>query len=390
LQQLAARVSQELERLPDYACRQNVERFGRFGSERPWDKVDTLQLEVGLVNQREMYSWAGARQFQESELSELVGRGVVGTGHYALLAKHVFQPGGGGQFRYKGVTETDGREAHEWSFDFPLEKSRYRLRTARAEAVVPFQGTIWADAKTLSLLRLEAHAYDLPESLALVEASNTIRYQPVAIGDREITLPIYSEVLLVFTDGNENLNRQKLTECRQFRGEAVLSFAEAKTTAEPKPRAEPSKLPPASVLEVELADGLEPSKGIVGQTIRIKLSRDLKDGEKVLAAAGADGTARLVRLEKQDLPYPIWEIGLELDTIRIADGELPVNAVLIDAGPESGLLRQSKRFMPTFTKRRNARMDILVRETPKGQGILHWDAKRPQVPKGLRMKWRIE
>jgi hypothetical protein len=46
--------------------------------------------------------------------------------------------------------------------------------------------------------------------------------------------------------------------------------------------------------------------------------------------------------------------------------------------------------MPTFSKKRSARMDILVRETPKGQGILHWDARRPQTPKGLRMKWRVE
>ena len=32
-------------------------------------------------------------------------------------------------------------------------------------------------------------------------------------------------------------------------------------------------------------------------------------------------------------------------------------------------------------------MDILVREAPRGQGVLHWEAKRPRIRKGFRMRW---
>jgi hypothetical protein len=35
-------------------------------------------------------------------------------------------------------------------------------------------------------------------------------------------------------------------------------------------------------------------------------------------------------------------------------------------------------------------MDILVREVQRGQGILYWEARRGSIPRGLRMKWRVE
>ena len=385
-------MNQELDRLPDYACHQTIDRFGRFGAEKPWDKIDTLQLEVGMSNNREMYSWAGARQFQESQLSDLVGRGVAGTGHFALLARHVFLPGAG-KFSYKGESEVDGRQAHEWSFEVPLAKSRYRLRTAHAEAVVAFLGTIWADTKTLDVVRMEIQAYDLPEKLALVEAGNVIRYQRVRIGDKESLLPIYSELMLVSTDGNENLNRQKLGECRQYLGEAKVSFeSESKEAIPAKVESATGavQLPRASVLELELAEPLVPVKAVVGQPLKIRMSRALRRDEQILLAEGSEVAARVVRLERQETPFPLWEIGIELVSVQVGTEVVDLRATLIDAGPESGLLRLSKTFMPKFTKKRTTRMDILVRETPKGQAILHWDAKRPQVPKGLRMKWRVE
>ena len=67
-----------------------------------------------------------------------------------------------------------------------------------------------------------------------------------------------------------------------------------------------------------------------------------------------------------------------------------MNATMIEAGPEDGLIRQAKRLDPTFTRRRTNRMNILVREVQRGQGILHWDARRGALPEGLKMKWRVQ
>lgn len=390
LERVVARANTELDRLPDFTCKQTVERMARFGSERPWERIDTLHLEVGMSRNREMYSWADSREFQDQQLSDLIGKGMIGTGHFALLARHVFLKGAA-QFTYKGRSEVDGRAAHEWDYDVPAERSRYRLRTSGGEAITAFQGTIWADAETMTLLRLDVTAYDIPEKLELAEASNTIRYARVPIGDSLALLPAYSMLTLVATDGNESHNRLKLGECRQFKGEATLTFAGDETKEEKATApAEKARLSSRTVLEVELAEPVEPAKSAVGEAVRVTIARPVKDGERVIVPQGAAATARIVRLEKQTTPYPLWEIALELASVKMGEEEVGLAATMVEAGPESGLVRVSKTFMPTFTKRRNTRMDILVRETPKGQGVLHWDAKRQHIPKGLRMKWSVE
>jgi hypothetical protein len=105
---------------------------------------------------------------------------------------------------------------------------------------------------------------------------------------------------------------------------------------------------------------------------------------------GAVVLGRLVRLEQQTGPVPIFEIGLEFHTLETGGVAQPLQATLEEAGPSAGLLRQAKRLEPTFSRRRRVRMDILVREVQRGQGILHWDPRRLPIPRGLRMKWRVE
>jgi hypothetical protein len=56
----------------------------------------------------------------------------------------------------------------------------------------------------------------------------------------------------------------------------------------------------------------------------------------------------------------------------------------------SGLLRQAKRLDPTFSRQRKGKLEILVREHPLGQGILHWDARQSRIRPGLKMKWVVE
>jgi hypothetical protein len=60
---------------------------------------------------------------------------------------------------------------------------------------------------------------------------------------------------------------------------------------------------------------------------------------------------------------------------------------MLSAGPASGLMKQEKRFMPTFQKQRTNKMNILVREVAQGEGVLYWDARHPRIRRGLKMSW---
>jgi hypothetical protein len=396
LDRFRARMRVELERLPDYVCTQTIERFNRSSSEERWQKVDTLRFEVALVGNQELYAEPGARQFQSRPLAEMVGRGTISTGQLALFAKHVFLPSNV-HFTYRGENEQAGRPAHQYDYDVAPERSSYRLRFGAAESTVGFQGAFWIDPPTLDLVRLEVQAYDLPQSLGLAEANTTLNYARVAIDNTEILLPVSAAHSLAALKDFESLNRMELSGCRHYRTEAAIRYDDKNTAPSDEEVARNRSadvtefiLPKGTPLDLALNSNVDLTTTKIGDRFTARTVRPVKDGERIVVPEGSTVLGHVVRLEKQSMPLPIYEIGLQFDVMQLGDRELPLVATMENAGPAAGLLRQAKRLDPKFTKQRTARMDILVREVQHGQGILHWDARRSSIPRGLRMKWRIE
>ncbi len=97
----------------------------------------------------------------------------------------------------------------------------------------------------------------------------------------------------------------------------------------------------------------------------------------------------VVRLREDEMPFPIYEIGLEFTGVEMEGQTLRLKVTMVDVEEEKGIIKQARRMDPTFSRNQGPRLNMLVREVQKGQGILLWDAKYPTVPKGLKMKWRV-
>ena len=97
-----------------------------------------------------------------------------------------------------------------------------------------------------------------------------------------------------------------------------------------------------------------------------------------------------MRLEGKSRPFEFYEIALQFDTLDVEGASYEVSATLASGGPAAGLIRQQKRMDPTFSTHREARLNILVREVQRGQGVLQWEGKRPKISKGFRMRWRLD
>lgn len=388
LDRFLATMKSELARLPDYVCAQTVQRFARGQPDRPWQPVDTLRFDVAMVGNRELYGRPDAKEFGDRPLAELAGKGTISTGQLGLFAKHVFLAAGT-RFAYRDAAEQQGRAAHEYTFDVPPAHSKYRLRSASSEAAVGFQGSFFVDAETLDLLRLDIQAYDIPEQLGIAEADTTLLYRRLPVQGVDILLPVGAIQTIVASDGVEALNRTSIEHCRQYKTESQIRFAgerEVAPAAEPSTPAAPPHAPALSagaVVEVAFEADWNPAASRLDDLVRLRLSR--VDGKAIEGGA----TARVVRLDRQDLPFPLWEIALELDSLQFGSGVVGVDATMEEAGPAAGLIRQQKTMDPVFTRKRAARMNILVREVQRGQGILHWEARRGPLPRGLKMKWRL-
>jgi hypothetical protein len=221
----------------------------------------------------------------------------------------------------------------------------------------------------------------------------------VIIDGADVLLPLYATLTVATVDGAENLNRARLSACRHYHSESTIRFggeqsapATGAAAAILEPATAPAKatFPKGALLEVTLDSSIDPDASKIGDQVTATVVRAMKDGERLMIPPGVSVTGHVVRLEKKNMPFPIHEIGLEFETIEIGDRRLPLAATTEDAGPALGLLRQSQRLDPTFTKRRTSRIDVLVKEVHRGQGILEWDARRGAVPRGLRMKWRLQ
>jgi hypothetical protein len=390
LERFLTRMKQDLSRLPDYVCTQTIERFGRSAAEKPWQPIDSLRFEVALVSNRELYALPGGR-FQDRPLAAMVARGTIGTGQLGIFAKHVFLTSTT-RFSYHGSGDRAGRQLHEYQFEVEAPRSSYRLRNGLAESIVAFQGAFWVDAGTLDLARLEVQAYDIPEKLGLAEADTALDYSRMTIDGTEVLLPAAATLKVTAVNGNEDMNRTRLTACRHYRAESSLHFEEASAAPANQPAAPEasSALPKGTLVELALDASLDPASAKVGDVIKARVVKPVRAGEETVLAEGTITHGRIVRLDTQAQPFQVHVVALEFDTIFLGDRKVPFNATMVDAGPAAGLIRQVKRMDPKFTRRPTGRMDVLVREVQRGQGILLWEARRGPLPRGLRMKWRVQ
>ncbi|MBI3473906.1 MAG: hypothetical protein HY013_21325 [Candidatus Solibacter usitatus] len=394
LGRIQARMREALSRLPDHVCLQTVYRHRSLALEKPFQPLDTLKLEVGLAGNKEIFAWRDARRFAEKDLPDLVGSGAIGTGNFGLHARSVFLAGSA-EYAYRGEVDLDGRRAFLYDYEVPQEQSRYHVRLGNREAIVGYTGSFWVDRETLDLIRLEVRAEDIPDVIGLAHVTDVMDYQRVAIGPSEFLLPRSSVLTLAAASGERNRNRTEFSGCRQFVGEASVRFEEAPPSERPvEPEAAPEpallRLPARLVLDLSLATEIEMETAAAGDPVRALLARPLRHGDRILAPEGAAVLGRLVRVEKHAHPVDHYQIGLQFDTLETGGGRTEFLATLEEVSSAAGLMRQAKRLDPTFKKQRQARLQILVREHPRGQGVLHWEAKHARIRPGLRMKWVTE
>src|SRR2546427_7973846 len=85
LERIKSKIAENQRRLPNYTCTATVERSTRARASAGFERVDALQLELALVQGKELLTWQDAGQFEEKELREFAQ-----DGGFALRARSVF------------------------------------------------------------------------------------------------------------------------------------------------------------------------------------------------------------------------------------------------------------------------------------------------------------
>lgn len=336
LARIKAKAAENLRRLPNYTCTQTIERTRRMAKARKFELVDILRLEVALVEGKELFSWPGAGRFEDRGIGEIVGRGAaIGNGSFATHARSIFLSRSP-KFTYVGDATLNGRGAVRYDYRIPQMLSGYQIHVGPNQAFVEYHGSFWVDADTLDLIRLEVRADNPPPNLNLIEATDTMEYHRMRIGDSDFLLPQSSELMMIDLAGNANRNRTQFSACRQYAGESKLSFVEAPpdvTAPAPAAPVKPISLPAGVTVEVRLQTQIQSGRSATGDPVTALIARDVKKNGEIIAPKGALLTGRITRLEKRKgTQEDYYVLGLDFSTIELGAASGEFRAKLEDAG----------------------------------------------------------
>jgi hypothetical protein len=390
LARIKSKAAENLQRLPNYTCTQTIERSRRAGKARKFEPLDTLRLEVALVEGKELFSWPGAGKFEEKGIGEIVGPGgAIGNGSFALHAKSVFLSQAP-TFTHVGDTTLNGLRAIRYDYRVPQMLSGYQIRIGPNQAIVEYHGSFWVDPDSLDLIRLEVHADQPPPNLNLAEASDTMEYQRARIGGGDFLLPQSSELVMIDLLGNASRNRTQFSACRQYAGESKLSFVEASpdiAAPAPSPQVKPIRLPPGLTLEVRLQTSIQSDRSATGDLVKALVSRDVKKDGEIVAPKGAMLTGRITRLEKRKGEQDYYIVGLDFSTIEFDNRTGEFRARLQD----SGLAQTSRSFgRGQGAARRQMIDDDIPDATPATGSIFVVRSSHVSLPRGHSMLWRTQ
>ena len=292
LLEMRARMGRTLKSLPNYLCLQTTERLRASKSRAKTKALDSVELDVAHVGDKEMYSWPGRNMFADSQLQAVLPSGLVGTGAYASqLIDILFGPGT--QFRWVGKEMLGARATLRWDFTVPKSDSGWTVGNGKRSAQVGSEGSLWADAGTLDVVRLFVHATQFPARFPLRSVTRNIGYANVRIGARDVLLPSAVEDLVEEAGGAMNINRSRFGHCREYSTTSTLTFNDpAEQPAQRQPGTSRSARPPngpdspAATAPASTAQ-IPPALAALPPNVRIVLGLDahLRPDNAVMGAA---------------------------------------------------------------------------------------------------------
>jgi hypothetical protein len=404
LARIQSHMREELSNLPNYTCLETIVRF-QGGSRRELRPLDTVRLEVFYSDHREWYGAPGSRNLSKDNPRQLIGRGMIGTGEFAIALGNIL--GGVATITSRGEEALGGRTVLKYDFHLPRFLDRFEISLPGGTGTVGEEGSFWADPHSLDFVRLESHADEIPSDLPLRAAGAKVDYARTRIGGRDVLVPQQAELHIVRSTGQESFNRLEFTHCRAFSAQSAVSFdsesqepgkplppnAPAFAPARPSqdPSQAPSQVPDRLLITLQLTTPIT-EHDVVGTPIEARTVGDVRRKGKIVIPDGAVVRGRIRRLERADANgRPAFLVALEFTNVEASAGPLPFYADLlrVDRGPGIRPVLSERVTLPCGAGE-GCQSGDLTFTVPELPGVASWSVSGITftVPRGFRMAWR--
>ena len=344
------------------------------------DASDRLRLEVTISQGLEIQAWPGATQFDARGVDEIVHQGPIATGAFGTYLMGVFE-NPNVIIAYSGEKVAESKTVLEFTYRVPVEVSRYRVKVGTGWQVVAYDGVFWVDPTTFELRRLTVHSSELPPATTICDASTTLDYQTLRVGDSDLLLPRQSRLHIVLNSTRETQNTTTFSGCREYLAESALLFGDRPDTelaaAKLIVRA-PLELPIGLPVTLALTAPIDTNTAAAGDLVSAKVVKAVRrpGATQDLIPAGATVKGRIAQLEHHTFPEAYFVIAISYNRVELNGVSSPFAA------------RLESNNQPTAGLGFEAR--------PRARGLEFWDLgtfvfpsskSRYVLPAGYESKW---
>lgn len=378
LQRFQSHLAEIVDAQPNYACRASTERTVRLASKGKRIARDRVRFDIAATASNESYSWPDGGKLDKNA-AEQIAQGEAGSMNgvsgWSRALPTLVASGG----TSAGECDVQGRRGVKFDFQAPWASSSYRIAAGARQVVVPFTGSVCADATTLDPLQLEVRAGLASGPIASVV--ETIAYRRTPIGAAEALLPVSRELRVADREGSERLSATAYSAFRQSPGpEAAVACQEA---AGPP-------LPAGIEIDLKLETAISFEESAVGDPFTARLQHAIHKGS-LDAPKGTEVTGRIGQLEERFVPEHHFAVGLDLLTLKIEGAAVQCRARLTgpalayDRRPESVAGFGDPNYMPPIWDARG--LDIEKEDPSERFGVFRVRAAKLKIAPGLHMIW---
>ncbi len=282
--------------------------------------TDRVRLEVTVSEGRELHSWPGATRFDTRNIDEIIRDGPVSTGAFGGFLAGIFDHPGV-TFHYIGEKSANGKTVFEYGYRVPVDASRFEVKIAGAWHPAAYEGDFQVDPQSLELGRLTVRTKELPPDAAFCEASTTLEYQLIHIGDGNVLLPRQSQLEIALKDGRQARNITTFSGCREYQAESEIDFGAtsgAASTVAPSAGRGWVTLPIGLPVTLSLAEPIDTATAAAGDPVAANVVKPVRrpGSAEVLIPAGAVVRGRIRRVEHYLLPEPYFRIAASFNSVQ--------------------------------------------------------------------------
>jgi hypothetical protein len=227
LQSMRSYAEQYIADLPNFMCEQVTRQYLAGKKPKSWHKGDTLTFRLLFSDRQEQRNLELVNEKPIRPGMRHRPAPLTTEGEFGILLANIFASASEATFVWRGWQDVRGRRVGV--FDYSVDQAHSTLKLSLsdlAQAIIPYHGSVYGDAQSGAIWRIEDGADNLPKEVDTRSISTAIDYDDVAIGTRRYLLPVQASIW-VTTPSNNIRNDLEFRNYRKFETDSVIKYASA-------------------------------------------------------------------------------------------------------------------------------------------------------------------